>query len=192
MRLAQPPVHAVQTKIENPKSKIQDFDWELLPPEEKKKRAAIEPLFKWLALIMDDFLRIPGTKFRFGLDPIIGLFPGLGDTASAITSALALIYATRQGIPKILIARMGANILVNELIGIIPGIGDAFSFWFKSNARNYELLKRHAAVPGRSRKSDWIFVGAIIGLLVVIVCAGLIVSFLVLSAIARLLSGKAP
>lgn len=164
------------------------LEWELLPPEEKEKRASVEPLFKWLALIMDNILRIPGTNLRFGLDPIIGLFPGLGDTASAITSAVALVFAVRQGIPKILIARMGANILINELIGIIPGIGDAFSFWFKSNARNYELLKRYTAVPGQSRKSDWIFVGAILALLCVIVCAGLIVSFFVLLAIGRLLS----
>src|SRR5436190_6766244 len=104
----------------------QAITWELLSPEERQRRQSIEPLFKWLALIMDNVLRIPGTNFRFGLDPIIGLFPGIGDTASAITSAVALIYAARQGIPKILIARMGANILVNELIGIIPGIGDLF------------------------------------------------------------------
>ena len=171
----------------DPKSEI--LDWELLPPEEKQRRASTEPLFRWLALIMDNFLRVPGTNFRFGLDPIIGLFPGIGDTASALTSALALIYATRCGLPKILIARMGANILINEVIGIIPGLGDLFSFWFKSNARNYDLLKRYSATPGQSRKSDWIFVAAILALLFVIVCAGLIVSFLVLMALGRLLSG---
>ena len=91
---------------------------------------------------MDNFLRVPGTQFRFGLDPLMGLLPGLGDTGSAIVSAMALIAAARRGLPKILLARMSLNILINEAIGIIPIVGDAFSFWFKSNARNYELLKQ--------------------------------------------------
>src|SRR3954470_19397943 len=138
-----------------------DPEWELLPPEEKEKRRAIEPLFRWLASLMDNFLRVPGTNFRIGLDPLIGLVPGLGDTASAIVSAVALIYAARQGLPKILLARMATNILINELIGIVPGVGDAFSFWFKSNARNYALLKKFSDTPAKSRKSDWIFVVAV-------------------------------
>ena len=91
---------------------------------------------------MDEFLRVPGTKFRFGLDPLIGLIPGVGDTGSAFVSAFALIQAARSGLPKILLARMSLNILINELIGIIPGVGDAFSFWFKSNARNYRHSSR--------------------------------------------------
>jgi hypothetical protein len=178
----------MQSKIKERQSEI--LEWEVLPPEEKEKREALDPLFKWLALIMDDFLRVPGTRFRIGLDPIIGLLPGIGDTASALVSALALIYAARSGLPKILLARMATNILVNELIGIVPGVGDAFSFWFKSNARNYELLKRYSAMPDRSKRSDWIFVAAVLALLFVIVCVGLIVSFLVLVAIGRLLSGN--
>lgn len=137
---------------------------------------------------MDELLRFPGTKFRFGLDPIIGLIPGLGDTASAFVSAVTLVHAARRGLPKILLARMSLNILINELIGIVPGLGDAFSFWFKSNTRNYKLLQRHVAGPQRSRKSDWIFVAAILGLLFLIVCAGLIVSLFVLSEIVRLLN----
>lgn len=164
-----------------------EVEWEVLPPEEKERRASLEPLFKWLALIMDEFLRVPGTKFRFGLDPIIGLLPGVGDTASAFISALALIQAARRGVPKILLARMSLNILVNEIVGIIPALGDAFSFWFKSNARNYRLLQQHIDRPTRSRKSDWIFVGAVLVLLFLIVCAGLLVSFFVLQQILKLL-----
>jgi hypothetical protein len=175
------------------KSQLEDrkrdtWEWEVLPPEEKQKRAQLEPLFKWLALVMDQFLRLPGTKFRFGLDPIIGLIPGIGDTASAIISALSLIYAARCGLPKVLLARMSLNILLNEIIGIIPGIGDAFSFWFKSNVRNYDLLQRHVAAPARSRKSDWIFVAVVLGLLFVIVCSGLLVSLFVLQELFRLLN----
>lgn len=127
-----------------------------------------------------------GTRLRFGLDPLIGLIPGLGDTASAIVSAMTLIYAARCGLPKILLVRMSANILINEVVGIIPGIGDAFSFWFKSNSRNYELLQRHWGAPRRKRTSDWIFVGTILGLLGLIVGIGLVVSFFVLQQVANL------
>jgi hypothetical protein len=177
----------VQSKIEDQKSKT--LEWEVLPPEDRsgsgRRSASLEPLFRWLALIMDNFLRVPGTKLRFGLDPIIGLLPGIGDVTSAIISAIAFVHAARCGVPKILLARLAMNILINELVGIIPGLGDAFSFWFKSNVRNYELLRRYSAAPARSRRSDWIFVIAVLGLLFAIVCAGLIVTVLVLEAIVR-------
>jgi hypothetical protein len=136
---------------------------------------------------MDDLLRVPGTKLRFGLDPIIGLVPGIGDVTSAIISAFAFVHAARSGVPKILLARMAMNILINELVGIIPGVGDAFSFWFKSNARNYDLLRRYSAAPSRSRRGDWIFVITVLSLLFVIICAGFVVTFLVLQAIGHLL-----
>src|SRR6266705_4166075 len=137
-----------------PSSSAKEIEWEVLPPEEKRKRQALEPLFKWLALIMDEFIRVPGTKFKFGLDPLIGLLPGLGDTGSALVSAFALIQAARLGVPKILLARMALNILINELVGIVPVIGDAFSFWFKSNARNYQIIKNHRLGPSVPRRSD--------------------------------------
>ena len=179
----------MQSKIEDRQPKI--VEWEILPPEDqsddRRTSASLEPLFRWLALIMDDLLRFPGTKLRVGIDPVIGLLPGIGDVASAIVSAIALIHAARYGLPKILLARMAMNILINELVGIIPGLGDAFSIWFKSNVRNYDLIQRYSATPLRSRKGDWIFVIAVLGLLFVIVCAGLIVTTLVLQAIGRLL-----
>jgi hypothetical protein len=164
---------------------VPEVEWEVLPPEDQAKRAQLEPLFKWVALLMDNFLRFPGTNFRFGLDPLIGLIPGLGDTASAIVSALTLLYAARCGVPKLLVARMSLNILINEFVGIIPGIGDAFSFWFKSNVRNHELLRRHLGEPGRARTTDWIFVVAILGILFLVVCLGLVVSFFVLRELAE-------
>ena len=167
--------------------KAQEANWEVLPPENEKKRAQLDPLFKWVALVMDELLRFPGTRFRFGLDPLIGLLPGFGDLISALISGSTLIYAARCGLPKILLTRMSLNVLINELVGIIPGIGDAFSFWFKSNVRNYKLLQSHLAAPTRPRKSDWVFVGAILGLLVLIVAAGLVASFFVLRALGKML-----
>jgi hypothetical protein len=168
----------------------QGLEWEVLPPEEKQGQSELEPLFRWLALIMDNFLRVPGTNFRFGLDPLMGLLPGIGDTGSAIISAMALLAAARRGLPKILLVRMALNILINEAVGIIPIFGDAFSFWFKSNVRNYELLKCRTDASRRRTKSDWIFVVLVLGALFVILVASLIVSFWLLYSIARLVRLK--
>ena len=162
-------------------------EWEVLPPEEKDKRARLEPLFRWVAVVMDELIAFPNTKFKFGLDPIIGLVPGIGDTASAIVSALVLIQAARRGVPKILLARMSLNILINEIVGIIPGLGDAFSFWFKSNKRNYQLFLAHTAAPQRACASDWLFVIVVLAALFIVVATGIFVSFLVLRGIAQLL-----
>jgi hypothetical protein len=181
---------AIDPKPGGHRPPLQEVDWEVLPPEEKRRRQGLEPLFKWLALVMDEFIRVPGTKFKFGLDPLLGLLPGIGDTGSALVSAFALIQAARLGVPKILLARMSLNILINEVIGIVPVVGDAFSFWFKSNARNYQIIRDHTAAPGAvSRRSDWIFVIAVLVLLAGIFLCGLLVSFLFLRAIAKLLAG---
>ncbi len=174
----------VKSKIERPKTET--VDWEVLPPEEKG-RASLEPLFRWVALVMDELIGLPRTRFKFGLDPLIGLIPGIGDMASAAVSALVLIQAARRGLPKILLARMSLNILLNELVGIVPGLGDAFSFWFKSNKRNYELLLAHGTGTRRATPSDWVFVVAVLAMLVVIVAAGIFVSLLLLRAIAHAL-----
>ena len=179
----------MQSKFENRESKILDADWEVLPPEEKRKRQGLEPIFRWIAFIMDDIVRVPGTKFRFGLDPLLGLIPGLGDTSSALVSGFALIQAVRLGVPKILVARMALNVLVNEIIGVVPVVGDAFSFWFKSNARNYEIIKNHRLGANPPRRSDWLFVIGILVLVFLIVCVGLAVSLLLLGALARFLTG---
>jgi hypothetical protein len=169
---------------------VKDVDWEVLPPEERGKRKALEPVFKWIAYIMDEVVRVPGTKFRFGLDPLLGLIPGIGDTSSAVVSAFALIQAVRLGVPKILLTRMALNILVNEVIGVVPVVGDAFSFWFKSNARNYEIIKHHRLGSSAPKRTDWLFVIGILLLLLVIVCAGIAISFLLLGALAKLLFGR--
>jgi hypothetical protein len=173
-----------------PSPPAKEVEWEVLPPEEKQRRREVEPLFKWIALIMDDLLRLPGTNFRIGLDPIIGLIPGIGDTSSALVSAAVLIQAVRRGLPKILIARMSVNILINEIVGIVPIAGDAFSFWFKSNSRNYDLLKKHQGASSGSRKSDWLFVIVVLCTLAFIVVAGIAVTFFLLSQAAKMISGQ--
>lgn len=174
------------SKIETRQSEIPE--WEVLPPEEKGAHP-VEPLFRWIALFMDELIRLPGTKFKVGIDPLIGLIPGIGDTGSAMVSAIALIQAARQGLPKIILARMSVNILLNELIGIVPLVGDAFSFWFKSNVRNHQLIKEYAGGRRQPGPSDWIFVFGILILLGALVAAGITVSLFVIQQLFKLLSG---
>lgn len=171
---------------------LEEPEFEVLPPESKTGKQGLEPLFRWIALVMDDLIRLPGTRFRFGIDPLIGLIPGLGDTGSAMVSAMALIQAARYGVPKIILGRMATNILLNELIGIVPVIGDAFSFWFKSNARNHELIKQHTTGRRKAGRGDWIFVFGVLVVLVAIVCVGIAVSLFVLGQLLQLVGGARP
>ena len=96
----------------------------------------------------------------------------------------------QDALPKIVLARMSVNILLNELIGIVPVVGDAFSFWFKSNVRNYQLVKEHMGAPRKSKRSDWVFVIGVLLALGVVVCAGIAVSLFFLQQVIKLLSGR--
>src|SRR3984893_7859784 len=178
----------MQRKIKDRQSKV--LEWEVLPPEHRQSRklSGLEPLFKWLAIIMDGLLRVPGTKFRFGLNPLIDFVPVVGDVSAVFVSFSVLIYAVTRGLPKILLARMALNILINELVGIVPVLGSAFAFWFRANKRNYDLFQRHVELPNRSHKGDWIFVGALLGFVLATIFTGLIVTFLLLQAFANFLA----
>src|SRR5438132_8096476 len=177
----------MQSKIEDRESKI--LEWEVLPPEDRHRRKSAEPIFKWVALIMDRLIRIPGVKRRLGLNPLLDLVPGFGDIAAALVSVSVLVYGIRRDIPKVLLGRMALNVLINEVVGIVPIVGSIFAFWFTANTRNYDLLGEHLDTPRRSTSGDKIFVGAVLGLVVVVILAGIIGTFLILQAIAKLISG---
>ena len=112
----------MQSKIEDRESKI--LEWEVLPPEDRHRRLAAEPIFKWVALIMDRLIRIPGVKKRLGLNPILDLVPGFGDIAAALVSVSVLVYGIRRGIPKILLGRM-ALVAAPSRATITSGAGPA-------------------------------------------------------------------
>ena len=97
--------------------------------------------------IMDDVARVPGTDQRFGLDPIIGLIPIVGDVAGALVGGWIVLEATRFGIPRIAVARMVVNVLVDLALGIIPIVGIVLDVVSRSNARNLEIFRRHALDP---------------------------------------------
>jgi hypothetical protein len=112
-----------------------------------------------LAWFLDSSIPVPGTRFRIGLDPLIGLIPVVGDLVGMAFSAYILIQAARLGIPRVTLMRMGYNVTVEAVVGIIPFVGDAFDFWWQANRKNVELLKAHVRDPGRARRGDWLFAG---------------------------------
>jgi hypothetical protein len=171
-------------------NKAADVEWELLPPEEKKqRRSSIESVFRLVSVVMDRLIKIPGLKKRLGLNPLVDLVPGFGDIAAAAVSVSVLVYGIRRGVPKILLGRMALNVLINELVGIIPIVGSIFAFWFTANTRNYELVRQHLDTPLRSTKGDKFFVGLILGLVILIVLCGVVATFLILRELAKLLMG---
>lgn len=98
---------------------------------------------KRLVYLMDEQFRIPGTDFRFGLDPLINLFPVLGDLSGFIISAGLLVAMAKRGAGNKLVVLMAINIFLDSTIGAIPVIGTIFDFYFKSNSRNFKLMREH-------------------------------------------------
>ncbi len=116
-----------------------------------------------IAQLLDASLTIPGTTIKIGLDPLIGLLPGIGDFISNAIGSSLLVLATKVGVPRIVILRMSLNIGINMLFGAIPGIGDLFSIWFKSNLKNAQLLQRYCQSTSQvPTLLDWVYVGGIV------------------------------
>lgn len=170
-------------------NKAADVEWELLPPEDRKKGGSVESIFRLVSVIMDRLIKIPGLKKRLGLNPIVELVPGFGDIAAGLVSVSVLVYGIRRGVPKVLLGRMALNVLINELVGLIPGVGAIFAFWFTANTRNYELIKDHLDTPMRSTRGDKIFVGVILGLVILVIVGGILGTFMILHELAKLLTG---
>ncbi len=171
------PVREIEVEVLPPGAIPRPRQTESAPPPRvyardarKKSQAALperapgfdDPFIALVSRLMDDVFTIPGTNLRFGFDPIIGLLAGYGDAATAITSLMLLMRSAKHGVPKIVLGQMALNIVLNSTVGAVPVVGDAFSFWFKSNQRNYELLRKHAGAV-RSTASSWFFVLLLLG-----------------------------
>jgi hypothetical protein len=120
---------------------------------------------KALAHIFDNAIALPG-GFRVGLDPIIGLIPGIGDAIGALLSGLILTEAARIGIPRTVLWRMIGNVLIDSLLGGIPFFGDLFDFAFKANSRNVDLLERCYLDPKGTRRSSRLLIAAAVAVCV--------------------------
>ena len=133
------------------------------------------------AFWLDEGIRLPGTGLRIGLDPILGLVPGVGDAAGAFLAVAILVEAGRRGASRLTLIRMAYNIALDALLAAVPLIGDVFDAVWKANLRNVALLERHAAGPTAARKADRLFVVVLSGALVLF-CAVLLVGSIVLTA----------
>jgi Domain of unknown function (DUF4112) len=131
----------------------------------------------YIAALLDDIFRIPGTKIRFGLDALIGWVPGIGDAMTGIASFLIVFASWRRGAKAVTLARMIANVLLETAIGAIPVAGDAFHVIWKANRRNYRLLLREREQPGASTGRDWTFLAVL--LLAVIAAAAIPIAILI-------------
>jgi hypothetical protein len=131
----------------------------------------------YIAALLDDMFRIPGTQIRFGLDALIGWVPGIGDAMAGIASFVIVFAAWRRGAQAVTLVRMIANVLLETTLGAIPVAGDVFHIFWKANRRNYRLLIREKEQPGRNTGRDWMFLAII--LFTVIAAAGIPLGLLI-------------
>jgi hypothetical protein len=130
-----------------------------------------------LQRLLDDAFRVPGTSLRFGWDPLIGLVPWAGDVLTAVLSCAIILQAHHLGVPRVVLLRMAMNVAIDVFAGVIPVFGDVADVFWKSNAKNFALLERHAAQPQPATPGDWLFVAGIIAAVLVIAAVPLIVMY---------------
>jgi hypothetical protein len=144
------------------------------PNPERIEPDAGDPRLRGIRLVtslMDDAVEIPGTAWRVGLDPIVGLVPGVGDLATAIVSTWVLVAAWRIGAPASVLSRIVLNVGLDALAGVVPIAGDLFDFGFKANRRNLNLLERWLERPRETRRASQLAVAGLVVLMLVVVAA---------------------
>ena len=111
-------------------------------PAPRTSSASLHELQRY-ARFLDSSFRIPGTTIRFGLDPIVGLIPGIGDAAGLVLGSWILLRARQHGVGRGTLMRMLGNMVFEAVVGSVPVLGDAFDVWFKANRRNVALLESY-------------------------------------------------
>jgi len=150
-------------------------------PEDRRMIA-----LRGLQRLLDDVFRVPGTGIRFGWDPVIGLVPWVGDVLTAIFSCAIIVQAHHLRVPRIVQLRMVMNVAIDVLVGVVPLVGDVADVFWKSNAKNFALLERHAAQPQPATFADWLFVAGIVAAVVAIAAIPLVVMYFLGYALASL------
>lgn len=152
------------------------------PPPEAQRRLQ---RLRSLAWFLDRSIPI-GSKWRIGVDPIIGLIPGVGDWIGALLSLYVLYEGARLGVPGGILVRMGGNILLDAMVGAVPVLGDVFDLAWQANVRNVDLVERHyrPALRGRTLRSVWMavlifafIVLGLLGMLVYVIARGIVALF---------------
>lgn len=150
-----------------------------LTPAQEQRLASL----RRIAELLDDAFVVPGTTYRVGLDPLIGLIPAIGDLISPLFTIGMLLHARELGVPKVIQARMLINVAIDTVVGLVPVFGDLFDFAWKSNNKNLALLELHAREERSGTPEDWAFVTLMIALVVLIAAIPLVLLGWLLSAI---------
>ncbi|NOT46017.1 MAG: DUF4112 domain-containing protein [Acidobacteria bacterium] len=133
-------------------------------------------LLRRVARLLDSAIPVPGTTRRIGLDPLLGLVPGLGDLVSPAFTLAVLWHAVELGVPKVVQLRMLVNVAVDALVGLVPGVGDLFDVAWRAGERNYALLATHVHEERRPTAADWAFVLLVFGLVVAVALVPVLVA----------------
>ncbi|WP_374950656.1 DUF4112 domain-containing protein [Mucilaginibacter sp.] len=144
------------------------------------KQVQLSGQLKWverIASVMDDKFRIPGTSFRFGLDPIMNLIPFAGDASGFVVSAALLYVMAKNGVSRKVLILMTINICIDALLGAVPLLGQVTDFYFKANTRNILLLKEHYQ-EGKHTGDGKAIIALLLIILVVFFAATIYVSYL--------------
>jgi hypothetical protein len=170
-------------KTEQSLEQLKYVEVEVLPRQDQARRnSSPDPFIEFVSRLLDTIFLVPGTRIRFGFEPIIGLIPILGDQATSLMSAALLYRSVQHRLPKIALVRMALNILINGVIGMVPLIGDLFVLWYKPNIRNYRILQRYAGHTDAVTKNDWLFVSLLIGTtFFLMVCITVLLTYALLS-----------
>jgi hypothetical protein len=144
-----------------------------------RQTQGLEALRK-VAQMLDSAFVVPGTSYRVGLDPILGLLPGLGDLVSPLFTIGILWQARELALPRIVQLRMIVNVAIDSFVGAVPVVGDLFDFAWKANNKNLALLERHAQEERPAETGDWLFVI----LMVMLVVAAAVIPLLIIGWLA--------
>ena len=149
---------------------------------------AVPARLRRLAYLLDDVIPLPGGR-RIGLDPLLGLVPGVGDATGALMSAYILVEASRLGAPRAVLLRMLANVGVEALLGSVPLLGDLFDAGWKANARNVRLLDEHLARPAAAKRGSTAFLFLLLLGVLLIFAGAAALTFLMLHTVWNALGG---
>ena len=157
---------------------------EILRPRSTRAGAAFtDENLEHLSHLLDDFIHIPGTPIRFGLDGIVGFIPGVGDILGGLASTIIIIAAWVRGVPKAIVARMVINVAIETAVGSLPVVGNLFDIGWRANRRNYKLLESSIREPGQQSRSGWLFLAGMCVVLALLMMVPLVLAgFVVVGA----------